>query len=85
MENLEFNKADELTIAQAVQYNLKSEAQAIMDYTSLIEVMSNSTLDQQEKEHALSVISELVADELNHEKKLSELYNVLTGIETKKD
>ena len=85
MEDLEFNKADILAVAKAVQYNLKSEGQAIIDYTSLIDIISNSTMEQQEKDNALNIISELVADELNHEQKLSVLYSALTGIEAKKD
>lgn len=87
MENLETARANvgELDVAKAVQQNLKAEAEAIIDYTSLIDLISKSDLEEQDKENAINVISELIADELNHEIKLSILYNGLTGIETKKD
>lgn len=74
-----------LEIAKSVQDNLKAEGQAISDYTSLLILIANSTLEQQEQQEVSAIINELIADELNHEKKLNELYSSLTEIEAKND
>ena len=76
---------DMLEIAKAVEFNAKAEAQAILDYTEFLNLVKNSMLDDEEKAEITDIIAEIIADELNHEKKLHELYTALTGIETNKD
>lgn len=74
-----------LEIAKLAQFNDKSEAQAILDYTEMIRAILNSDLEQSDKEYLISIIEELIADELNHQQRLSEIYTFLTSIEPKKD
>lgn len=76
---------DMLEIAKAVEFNAKAEAQAILDYTEFLNLVKNSTLDDEEKVEITDIIAEIISDELNHEKKLHELYTALTGIETNKN
>lgn len=74
-----------LEIAKLAQFNDKSEAQAILDYTEMIRVVLDSDLEDEDKRYIVDIISELIADELNHQQRLSEIYTFLTSIEPKKD
>lgn len=71
-----------LDIAKLTQFNEKAEAQAVEDYTEMIkQVIECEELDDTEKEEVVGKITELIADELNHQQVLQELYVYLTDIE----
>ena len=76
---------DILEIAKSVEFNAKAEAQAILDYTEFLNLVKKSELNEEEKVEITDIIAEIISDELNHEKKLHELYTALTGIETNKN
>lgn len=76
---------DILKIAKDIQYNAKSEAQAIEDYTELLKMSEESNLDEADKSYVRAVIEEIIADELNHQQRLQALYSALTEIQAKKD
>ena len=77
--------SDTLKIAKDIQYNAKSEAQAIEDYTELLKMSEESNLDEADKSYVRAVIEEIIADELNHQQRLQALYSALTEIQAKKD
>ena len=77
--------SDILRIAKDIQYNAKSEAQAIEDYTELLKMSEESNLDEADKSYVRAVIEEIIADELNHQQRLQALYSALTEIQAKKD
>ena len=72
-------------IAEKLQFNQKAEAQAILDYTRLIAEINSSEIEEPDRTAFISMISELISDELNHQEKLFELYVALSGIEPNKD
>ena len=74
-----------LEMAKDIQYNAKSEAQAIEDYTELLRMSDESNLDEADKSYVRAVIEEMIADELNHQQRLQALYSALTEIQAKKD
>ena len=76
---------NELSLAQAVEFNMKAEAQAVLDYTDMLSQTESSSLEETDKKFIKETISEIVADELNHQKKLKMLYTMLTGIKANKD
>ena len=77
--------SDILEIAKVIQYNAKSEAQAIEDYTELLKMSEESNLDEADKSYVRAVVEEIIADELNHQQRLQALYSALTEIQAKKD
>ena len=77
--------SDILKIAKDIQYNAKSEAQAIEDYIELLKMSEESNLDKTDKSFVRAVIEEIIADELNHQQRLQALYSALTEIQAKKD
>ena len=74
-----------LEIAKFVQFNAEAEAKAVFDYTDMIKYVADSDIDEETKEKVVATISEIIADELNHQTKLHELYTSLVGIEQNKD
>ncbi len=70
-----------------IKFNSKEEAQAIIDYTELLESLSTSDfeIDEEKKEEIAKVIFEIIQDEQDHELKLMSLYSELSGIEPKGD
>ena len=74
-----------LELSKIVEFNLKSEAQAIMDYNDLIKLANESGLNEEDLKEFTDIISEIISDELNHQEKLHELYVSLTGIKTNKE
>ena len=76
---------NELELAKAVEFNMKAEAQAVEDYTDMLRINEQSSLEETDKKFIKETISEIVADELNHQKKLNMLYTMLTGIKANKD
>ena len=73
-------------IANLTQFNMRAEAQAIEDYTNMIkETMDCEDLDELEKEQIVEQIKELIADELNHQEVLQEIYVYITNIEPNKN
>ena len=72
-------------IASLIQANNKDEAQAIVGYSDLLEMVLNSELDNKEKAEVSSQVREIISDELNHQEKLQKLYSMLTLIEPNKD
>lgn len=76
---------DILELAKETEYNAKEEAQAVYDYTEMLNKVVKSEIDEETKNTIKDVISEIISDELNHEMKLRELYTFLTGIETNKE
>ena len=78
-------KLSALDVAHEVQENNEAEADAIKDYTRLLESIDSSELDETDKEFCRETINEIVADEMNHQEKLAMLYSMLTGIMPNKD
>lgn len=74
-----------MCIAAEIQENEKDEALAIISYTKLLENVIISDLEETKRQKIISTITEIISDELNHQKKLHELYTYLTGIETNKN
>lgn len=83
--NTENNSELELELAKLIQFNEKSEAQAVLDYTEMLKVTLMSSLEEADKKIIEETLKELIADELNHQEKLKMLYTMLTGIEPNKD
>lgn len=76
---------NELEIAKLCQFNEKAEAQAVFDYTEMIDKILSSEIEDDKKEILVNTISELISDELNHQMKLGELYVMLTDIQPNKN
>lgn len=74
-----------LNIANIVMENQIEESKAIIDYTSLLGKIEKCFMDEIEKEKAMNIIGEIIADELNHQIKLGKLYSDLTEINAKGD
>lgn len=74
-----------LEIAKEVEFNAKAEAQAILDYTELLKKVGETEFEENDKAVIINTISEIIADELNHQEKLHSLYTALTGIEANKN
>ena len=72
-------------ISSLIQDNNKDEAEAISNYTKLLDAVSKSTLEEYEIEKIFDIIREIIADELNHQKRLQEIYTLLTSIEPNKE
>lgn len=78
--------SENLELAKEIEFNEKSEAQAILDYTEFLrklDVLPN--IDGLDKEFIKGTISEIISDELNHQEKLKMLYTMLTSIKANKD
>lgn len=76
---------DILEIAKETELNEGAEAQAVVDYTEMLNKIMESEIDKETKTIAIETIKEIISDELNHQMKLGELYVLLTGIEPNKD
>lgn len=76
---------DILEIAKETELNEKAEAQAVVDYTEMLNKIMSSEIEEEVKSVAIETIREIIADELNHQMKLGELYVLLTGIEPNKN
>lgn len=63
--------------ASEIQKNLADEATAVENYTKLLAIVPN--------DKDFDLISEIIADELNHQLVLQEIYGRITQIEPKKD
>lgn len=73
------------TLAKHVQFNNKAEAEAIEYYTDFLSIVEQSLLPADEKEKIIAVIKEIIADELNHQDRLYEMYVSLSKIEANED
>ena len=79
-------KVNILELAKLVEFNSKAEGQAVLDYTEMMKcTIGSDNVSQETKDRIIDVISEIVADELNHQKLLIELYTYLTDIEPNKE
>lgn len=78
-------KEEILKIAYEMQLNVKDEADAIMSYTTLLDLIIASNLDDFTKQDLVNIIEEIISDELNHQEKLMTVYSKLTEIEPNKD
>lgn len=74
-----------LDIARYSAMNNKDEADAISKYTDFISKIQVSELSDADKSEIIAVIEEIIADELNHQTRLEEIYTYLTGIVENKD
>lgn len=72
-------------LAKATEFNEKAEAQAVYDYTEMMKFIDLAPIMPNEKEELKAVIAEIIADELNHQEKLRQLYIRLTAIMPNKD
>lgn len=75
---------EEFELAKLIEFNQKAEAQAVFDYTELLKQVSTVS-DTEIKEKVVAVVSEIIADELNHNAELQKLYEEIVGIEAKKE
>ena len=87
---IEENKIEEIKInyidiATELQYNIKAEAMAITDYNMLLGSIDNSDIPSGQKLAIISAVYEIIADEMNHQDVLQNLYTLVTGISAKKD
>ena len=91
MEKCEiFDKHEEAKItaidmAIELQYNIKAEATAITDYNRLLDLIDKSDIPSGQKLAIISAVYEIIADEMNHQDVLQNLYTLVTGISAKKD
>jgi len=76
---------DILEIANEMQCNAKAEAQAVIDYNNTIKKIMESSLNEKTRNILINGINEIIADELNHNRKLQGYFTLLTSIEPKKD
>ena len=74
-----------LEVATQVQKNAEAEAEAVQDYTEFKQFVEVANFVEKDKKHITEVIDEIIADELNHQIKLRELYTLLTDIKPNKD
>ena len=78
--------SENLELAKEIEFNEKSEAQAILDYTEFLRKLDTlPNIDGLDKEFIKYTISEIISDELNHQEKLKMLYTMLTSIKANKD
>ena len=82
---IEENKINYIDIATELQYNIKAEAMAITDYNMLLGSIDNSDIPSGQKLAIISAVYEIIADEMNHQDVLQNLYTSVTGISAKKD
>ena len=91
MEKCEiFDKHEEAKItaidmATELQYNIKAEATAITDYNRLLDMIDKSDIPSGQKLAIIGAVYEIIADEMNHQDVLQNLYTSVTGISAKKD
>ena len=91
MEKCEiFDKHEEAKItaidmAIELQYNINAEATAITDYNRLLDMIDKSDIPSGQKLAIISAVYEIIADEMNHQDVLQNLYTLVTGISAKKD
>ena len=88
IENGKGNKCesgDYIKIASELQYNIKAEATAITDYNMLLDLIDKSDIPNGQKLAIISAVYEIIADEMNHQDVLQNLYTSVTGISAKKD
>ena len=92
MEKCEiFDKHEEAKItaidmATELQYNIKAEATAITDYNRLLDMVNKAEdIKGDQKLAIISAVYEIIADEMNHQDVLQNLYTLVTGISAKKD
>lgn len=76
---------NKLDIARYASMNNKDEADAISKYTDFINKIEVSELSDAEKSEIIAVVEEIIADELNHQTRLEEIYTYLTGIKENKE
>lgn len=81
----EENKINYIEIATELQYNIKAEATAITDYNLLLDMIDKSDIPSGQKLAIISAVYEIIADEMNHQDVLQNLYTLVTGISAKKD
>lgn len=74
-----------LEIARYSSMNNKDEADAIAKYTDFIIKIKSSTLSDADKSEIIAIVEEIIADELNHQKRLEEIYVYLTDIKPNKE
>ena len=74
-----------LDIARYASMNNKDEADAIAKYTDFIIKIKSSELLDAEKSEIIAIVEEIIADELNHQKRLEDIYTYLTGIVENKE
>ena len=79
------NENNALNIGELLQYNIKQEANAVMDYNSLLQSVRNSNLPKSKIEKVESEIYEIIGDELNHQERLKMLYTLVTDIKENKN
>lgn len=79
------DKRNKFDIADLLEFNDKEEANAIINYNSLLEAIKNSDLPKSQKDRCESEIYEIIGDELNHQERLKMLYSLVTGIKEQKD
>ena len=81
----EEDKINYIRIATELQYNIKAEATAITDYNMLLGSIDNADIPSGQKLAIISAVYEIIADEMNHQDVLQNLYTLVTGISAKKD
>lgn len=74
-----------LDLARGVEVNAQKEAEAVYEYTQLKGSIEIAELEKDDKEYAMDLVDEIIADELNHQKRLQEFYTRLTKIKANKD
>lgn len=78
-------KVGKFAVADLIEFNDKEEANAIINYNHLLEVVAESDLPKSTKETIQSEIYEIIGDELNHQERLKMLYSLVTSIKEQKD
>ena len=78
-------KTTVLQVSDESQFNDKEEANAIQNYSRLLDMVDKSDLPRMKKEVIQSAVYEIISDELNHQQKLQDLYSLVTGIKANKE
>lgn len=76
---------DLLELAKVIQENAEAEADAIKDYTALLQLLDKTSIPEEDRDFIRENINEIISDELNHQTRLKALYTMLTGIEENKN
>ena len=81
---------DKTVIALLMALNNKAEQEAIYDYTEALNALESIKTkfvgsDRVEMQELVNSIKEIISDELNHAQKLTQYYELITGIKPAKD
>ena len=72
---------DVFEIAKSIQFNAKAEAEAVGNYTDLLQLVNESEIGDSEKIQIKNIISEIIKNNLDHSSRLQKLYVKIMGLD----